>query len=1535
MLLLFCLSHLGSLSSFFSFPFSFSRAKNINKSLSALGNTIRELMKRSTIMAAAQAPNASAAAINAAKEAAESHVPYRDSRLTFLLRDSLGGNSLTFLIACVSPSASAFYESLSTLKFAAMANTIRTNAKINAEQDFAALAQAQHMEQLKRDNEKLKMQVQNMMAAQGLGMRRLSLMPGLGAHATTGSTSATSVSTSSASAYASQAGLFSPSKLLPGSIAENDESAPASAASVAAAAASAEEIFQLQSLLLQSHSRETEWSDEISAYKAEIAMLRRKQSVDIMMMRMREKHIASLQAAASTPAAIEGADALVEENARLTSEIDLLRKSAAITHAPSIVEAHTRIAILQDRLAQLQDSTPVDESDEKKSHRHHVEFALQSSLLALGSKHAALESQYAALLARPAEAVLDSMSPTKRARFTDLELAKFEAEQAFEARIKKVQAELQSEREMVAHLECQLSHALDSAASASREAEETLLLKNGYLLRAENEKAALSRTVAAMEEAAALQNAASLAALGDHRATSEALFARLSQELEAARTRLDQQVAEHAAKDQSLFDVSQRIVVLQHQHEHQSADLKAARKELEESKHQRVQEAAANKTAMETREAEIEAIKTKLATLTAELAASADEASSLRQSLDSAQSDLSAAQTALASRGDEVDSLTFKLESTQEDIDTLNAEFGFQSDQLAQARSALAEAQESLQHTRGELDAEHKVVASKDASISLLKSELEQARSMRTYEAEFLELQSVNATQAGTIEGQAGQIQALQAEIGGVTAKLAATEEARATEEQAKLVAELSVSDLRSALQGHAARLETVSSALEASAASLEASRGDVAALELQLTQAQHRVASVEAELKSRAAQMDAQSSQIEAVTAQLHESAEAKIALKAELSAAQEQGEQQAVEVEALKNALESAKAAESSLQSALASARSEKDALASELSASTQQVQTLSVSKAHLESQLAEIVAMASKLQDGAASHAETAASSAQALAITSAQLEASQAESATLKAQVESLSAELKTVRSKSEARRQEFEAHQAEFGRMMSAFEAAKKSRDDEIASLRTQGLAMESAVAAAKKDASAAAAVIEDLKAESSKLISEREALQTQLRVAQDAAQLASKDSVIALELQAELSALQARHDQVLQRCQSVEAEHAAAAESAAAVTHNLQSELTTMQQRYEQATQRCQALESQQLITAEQASTVASALTSKLSALQAQLDAAALQCQTLESQHQESSRRALALQSELGSLQQSHASLTQRCQSLESQQTSTVESVSGELSSLHEKCEALLAERHAWVAEMESVRSDEARLLSAHGSLSAELLATKDALSALADRHAAATKELAAVTELNVALTGHQNSRQKIQLHQTIKLENDTLKKEKNNLEREVRKFRKLYAATGSGAAALDKDLAQADEHLKQGEQAQQYLRQIMAQIGKIETRVASATAIGKAPLGDITNAAAAASASASVSGASKEDLSVDESFPSCLQSLSSLSAQLVSSHMQLEQLRREISTTRKAERLQELKDKISGRNGNKLTTTMGAVATEEDQENM
>ncbi|CAK7266583.1 Kinesin heavy chain [Sporothrix epigloea] len=93
-------------------------AKKINKSLSALGMVINSLT-----------------------DGKSSHIPYRDSKLTRILQESLGGNSRTTLIINCSPSSYNDAETLSTLRFGMRAKSIKNKAKVNAELSPAELKQ--------------------------------------------------------------------------------------------------------------------------------------------------------------------------------------------------------------------------------------------------------------------------------------------------------------------------------------------------------------------------------------------------------------------------------------------------------------------------------------------------------------------------------------------------------------------------------------------------------------------------------------------------------------------------------------------------------------------------------------------------------------------------------------------------------------------------------------------------------------------------------------------------------------------------------------------------------------------------------------------------------------------------------------------------------------------------------------------------------------------------------------------------------------------------------------------------------------------------------------------------------------------------------------------------------------------------------------------------------------------------------------------------------------------------------------------------
>ncbi|CAN0337808.1 unnamed protein product, partial [Discosporangium mesarthrocarpum] len=84
---------------------------NINRSLLALGNCINALGEKGN---------------------KGQFVPYRDSKLTRLLKDSLGGNCRTVMIANISGASSSFEETLNTLKYANRAKNIKTNVTRNS-----------------------------------------------------------------------------------------------------------------------------------------------------------------------------------------------------------------------------------------------------------------------------------------------------------------------------------------------------------------------------------------------------------------------------------------------------------------------------------------------------------------------------------------------------------------------------------------------------------------------------------------------------------------------------------------------------------------------------------------------------------------------------------------------------------------------------------------------------------------------------------------------------------------------------------------------------------------------------------------------------------------------------------------------------------------------------------------------------------------------------------------------------------------------------------------------------------------------------------------------------------------------------------------------------------------------------------------------------------------------------------------------------------------------------------------------------------
>ncbi|XP_061725886.1 kinesin-like protein KIF3A isoform X2 [Cydia pomonella] len=106
-------------------------ATKINQSLSVLGNVISALV-----------------------DGKSTHIPYRNSKLTRLLQDSLGGNSKTVMIATIGPAESNYVETISTLRYANRAKNIENKTHVNSEPGDALLTRfQQEIDQLKKQLE--------------------------------------------------------------------------------------------------------------------------------------------------------------------------------------------------------------------------------------------------------------------------------------------------------------------------------------------------------------------------------------------------------------------------------------------------------------------------------------------------------------------------------------------------------------------------------------------------------------------------------------------------------------------------------------------------------------------------------------------------------------------------------------------------------------------------------------------------------------------------------------------------------------------------------------------------------------------------------------------------------------------------------------------------------------------------------------------------------------------------------------------------------------------------------------------------------------------------------------------------------------------------------------------------------------------------------------------------------------------------------------------------------------------------------------
>ncbi|XP_008057674.1 stAR-related lipid transfer protein 9 [Carlito syrichta] len=137
---------------------------NINKSLVTLGIVISTLAQNSQVFSSCQSLNSlasngsdsgilsspSGTSSGLGPSRRQSYIPYRDSVLTWLLKDSLGGNSKTIMVATVSPAHTSYNETMSTLRYASSAKNIINKPRVNEDANIKLIRELrEEIERLK------------------------------------------------------------------------------------------------------------------------------------------------------------------------------------------------------------------------------------------------------------------------------------------------------------------------------------------------------------------------------------------------------------------------------------------------------------------------------------------------------------------------------------------------------------------------------------------------------------------------------------------------------------------------------------------------------------------------------------------------------------------------------------------------------------------------------------------------------------------------------------------------------------------------------------------------------------------------------------------------------------------------------------------------------------------------------------------------------------------------------------------------------------------------------------------------------------------------------------------------------------------------------------------------------------------------------------------------------------------------------------------------------------------------------------------
>lgn len=345
-------------------------ASGINKSLSALGNVIMALVAES-------------------RTGKQGHVHYRDSKLTFLLRDALGGNSMTHIIACVSSAPDAFGETLTTLKFAQRAKLIKNRAVVNEDHTGS-------IEALQAENQQLKENIRKLTALQHVNSRRLSV-------------------NGCPTAFADF--MISPNK-------EFQEIAWARPP---------------DGLIEESLGREKSWQESNKMLKDKVDLLENllrkhdKQHLsNKMILKFRERALERMEARLRNESTESGQELLFSELERLQQENKAIREQLECN--PGVVAKMVEISTLRLKLNEAESRQEGLTFEER--------YGLSKEVVELRAEKTRLEAD----MKSPRKLLSAMTTPHKRA-FESFELQRWQREQDFEKQLKTINDELTGAKE--------------------------------------------------------------------------------------------------------------------------------------------------------------------------------------------------------------------------------------------------------------------------------------------------------------------------------------------------------------------------------------------------------------------------------------------------------------------------------------------------------------------------------------------------------------------------------------------------------------------------------------------------------------------------------------------------------------------------------------------------------------------------------------------------------------------------------------------------------------------------------------------------------------------------------------------------------------------------------------------------------------------------------------------------------------------------------------------------------------------------------